>query len=137
MQDYVETSQKMGKSRITDLFQRKYMRSLMIGVGMMVFNQFCGVNGVCYYMSSIFESIGFSSTLGSVVYSSFQVAMCSLTATRMDNTGRKPFLLVSESPHQLPTSWEFLILQGAKKTTPFHNSIHHEKWGCHSTILFH
>uniref|UniRef100_A0A7N0TV05 Major facilitator superfamily (MFS) profile domain-containing protein n=1 Tax=Kalanchoe fedtschenkoi TaxID=63787 RepID=A0A7N0TV05_KALFE len=41
--------------------------------------------------------IGFSSTLGSVVYSSFQVAMCSLTATRMDNTGRKPFLLVSAS----------------------------------------
>uniref|UniRef100_A0A7N0TWA6 Major facilitator superfamily (MFS) profile domain-containing protein n=1 Tax=Kalanchoe fedtschenkoi TaxID=63787 RepID=A0A7N0TWA6_KALFE len=97
IQDYVETLQKMGKSRITDLFQRKYMRSLMIGVGMMVFNQFCGVNGVCYYMSSIFESIGFSSTLGSVVYSSFQVAMCSLTATRMDNTGRKPFLLVSAS----------------------------------------
>uniref|UniRef100_A0A7N0UDL1 Major facilitator superfamily (MFS) profile domain-containing protein n=1 Tax=Kalanchoe fedtschenkoi TaxID=63787 RepID=A0A7N0UDL1_KALFE len=97
IQDYVETSQMLGKAKVTDLFQRKYMRSLMIGVMMMVFNQFCGINGILYYMSSIFDSIGFSSTLGGIIYSSFQVLACLLTATRMDNTGRKPLLLVSAS----------------------------------------
>ncbi|KAL9672140.1 hypothetical protein QQ045_028388 [Rhodiola kirilowii] len=95
IQDYIQITSR--KSNLADLFKRKYMRSLMIVVGMMAFQQLGGVNGICYYIGSIFQSIGFSSTIGSITYSSFQVAVCLLTATRMDNAGRKPFLLVSAS----------------------------------------
>ncbi|CAM8987851.1 unnamed protein product [Rhodiola kirilowii] len=96
IQDYTETSQQQ-KTKLINLFQRKYMKSLTIGLGMMAFQQLGGVNGICFYMSTTFESIGFSSSIGSMAYAAIQTVACALSATRMDSTGRKPLLLVSAS----------------------------------------
>ncbi|CAM8991376.1 hypothetical protein QQ045_008376 [Rhodiola kirilowii] len=96
IQDYMETSQQQ-KTKLTNLFQRKYMKSLTIGLGMMAFQQLGGLNGICFYIGSTFESIGFSSSIGSMAYAAIQTVVCALSATRMDSTGRKPLLLVSAS----------------------------------------
>ncbi|CAH1428552.1 unnamed protein product [Lactuca virosa] len=56
--DYIETLQKLPKAKIFDLFQRRYLRSVTIGVGLMVCQQFGGINEICFYTSSIFESAG-------------------------------------------------------------------------------
>ncbi|KAB1206838.1 Sugar transporter ERD6-like 5 [Morella rubra] len=47
-------------------FQRKYARSLIVGVGLMVLQQFGGVNGISFYASAIFISAGFLGRLGTI-----------------------------------------------------------------------
>ncbi|KAJ6729716.1 SUGAR TRANSPORTER ERD6-LIKE 7 [Salix viminalis] len=95
IKEYIETLEQLPKARFVELFQRRYLRS--IGVGLMVFQQFGGINGVCFYVSNIFESAGFSPSLGTIIYAILQVVVTALNTTVIDKAGRKPLLLVSAS----------------------------------------
>ncbi|MFS7975912.1 putative major facilitator, sugar transporter, major facilitator superfamily [Helianthus anomalus] len=95
IQDYIETLEKLPKTKLWDLFQRRYSRSVIIGVGLMVCQQFGGINGVCFYTSSIFESAGFPGDLGTIIYALVQIVVTALNALFLDKAGRKPLLLVS------------------------------------------
>ncbi|KAJ9682112.1 hypothetical protein PVL29_018145 [Vitis rotundifolia] len=64
IQDYTEAFQHLSEARILDLLQRRYAHSLIVGVGLMVLQQFGGSNAIAYYASAIFESADFSSTFG-------------------------------------------------------------------------
>ncbi|XP_048337281.2 sugar transporter ERD6-like 7 isoform X3 [Ziziphus jujuba] len=70
---------------------------IQIGVGLMVCQQFGGINGICFYVSNIFETAGFSSTVGTITYALLQVVVTGLGAAMIDRVGRKPLLLVSGS----------------------------------------
>ena len=61
----------------------------------MVFQQFGGINGICFYTGSIFESSGFPSDVGTIIYAIIQVPITALGAVLIDRAGRKPLLLVS------------------------------------------
>ncbi|KAJ4727553.1 Sugar transporter ERD6-like [Melia azedarach] len=95
IQDYIETLERLPKAKLLDLFQRRYLRSVIIGVGLMVFQQFGGINGICFYVSNIFVSAGFSSSLGTIIYACLQVVITGLNTVVIDRAGRKPLLLVS------------------------------------------
>ncbi|KAA8543191.1 hypothetical protein F0562_021314 [Nyssa sinensis] len=97
IQDYTETLQQLPKAKMLDLFQRRYLRSVIIGVGLMVLQQFGGINGICFYVSSTFESAGFPADLGTIIYAVLQVVITALGAVLIDKAGRKPLLLVSAS----------------------------------------
>ncbi|KAL6146662.1 hypothetical protein ACLB2K_057340 [Fragaria x ananassa] len=51
---------------LMDLFQKRYAYSLIIGVGLLLLQQFGGANAVAYYGSSIFEDASFSSSIGTI-----------------------------------------------------------------------
>ncbi|KAI3990205.1 hypothetical protein MKX01_029183, partial [Papaver californicum] len=97
IQDFLQTLEHLPKAQILDLFQRRYLLSLIVGVGLMVFQQFGGINGICFYVSHIFESAGFPSALGTVIYACIQVPITGLGALLMDKAGRRPLLFVSAS----------------------------------------
>ncbi|GMI98779.1 Zinc-Induced Facilitator 2 [Hibiscus trionum] len=97
IRDYIETLERLPKAKMLDLFQRRYLRSVIIGVGLMVFQQFGGINGICFYTSDIFESAGFSATIGTITYAILQVVITGLNTTVIDRSGRKPLLLVSST----------------------------------------
>ncbi|XP_057509732.1 sugar transporter ERD6-like 7 [Actinidia eriantha] len=97
IQDYIETLQRLPKAKLLDLFQRRYLRSVIIGVGLMVCQQLGGINGICFYVNSIFESAGFPSNIGTIVYACIQVPITALGAPIIDRVGRKPLILVSAS----------------------------------------
>lgn len=97
IQDYIETLERLPKANLVDLFQRRYLRSVTIGVGLMVFQQFGGINGIVFYVSSIFESAGFPSDTGTIIYACLQVVVTALASILIDRAGRKPLLLVSAS----------------------------------------
>ncbi|XP_057787792.1 sugar transporter ERD6-like 4 [Salvia miltiorrhiza] len=46
--------------RFADLKVRRYWLPLMIGIGLLVFQQLSGTNGVIFYSTTIFESAGIS-----------------------------------------------------------------------------
>ncbi|CAN4093159.1 unnamed protein product [Withania somnifera] len=95
IQDYIETLEKLPKVNLFDLFQTRYLNSLIVGIGLMVFQQFGGINGICFYTGSIFESSGFPSDVGTIIYAIIQVPITALGAALIDRAGRKPLLLVS------------------------------------------
>ncbi|PQM34972.1 sugar transporter ERD6-like 7 isoform X1 [Prunus yedoensis var. nudiflora] len=97
IQDYIETLDRLPKAKLLDLFQRRYSRSVIIGVGLMVCQQFGGINGVCFYVSDIFYQAGFSSSIGTITYAILQVVVTGIGAAVMDKAGRKPLILVSAS----------------------------------------
>ncbi|XP_008795112.1 sugar transporter ERD6-like 16 [Phoenix dactylifera] len=96
IQENIETLQILPKARFQDLFQSKYVRSVIIGVGLMMFQQLGGINGIGFYASETFVSAGFSSgTLGTILFGSIQVPITILGAILMDRSGRKPLIMVS------------------------------------------
>lgn len=98
IQEFTKVLQSLPRGRILDLFQKRYLRAVIIGVGLMAFQQFGGINGICFYADHIFLSAGFSSgAIGTIAYSIIQFLMTALGMILMDKSGRRPLLLVSAS----------------------------------------
>ncbi|XP_019456409.1 PREDICTED: sugar transporter ERD6-like 7 [Lupinus angustifolius] len=97
IKDYITTLELLPKPKLLELFQRRYLRSLIIGIGLMFCQQLGGINGVCFYTSSIFELAGFSTTVGTIIYACLQIVITGLSVVLIDKAGRKPLLLVSGS----------------------------------------
>ncbi|KAF5946190.1 hypothetical protein HYC85_016418 [Camellia sinensis] len=58
IKEYTKTFQQLSTANILTLFERRYAHPLIIGVGLMLLQQFGGANGILYYASSIFEAAG-------------------------------------------------------------------------------
>ncbi|KAL2930204.1 Sugar transporter ERD6-like 5, partial [Bienertia sinuspersici] len=110
---YVDTSAEADEIRVISLFlfdmlfhnltlkfhkiitavSRFSFNLVLVGVGLMVFQQFGGVNGVVFYATSIFESAGRVGTLALVATT---VPMTVTGTVLMDRPGRRPLLMVSD-----------------------------------------
>ncbi|KAL8234581.1 hypothetical protein R6Q59_020681 [Mikania micrantha] len=55
----VASSNRRTAIRFSDLKHRRYWLPLMIGIGLLVFQQLSGINGVLFYASNIFQSADF------------------------------------------------------------------------------
>ncbi|KAF3457286.1 hypothetical protein FNV43_RR01943 [Rhamnella rubrinervis] len=96
IQEYIETLRSLPKAKMLDLFQSRHIRSVIIGIGLMVFQQFGGINGIGFYASETFAEAGLSSTkVGTIAYACVQVPITMLGAVLMDKSGRKPLIMVS------------------------------------------
>nr|CAB3500730.1 unnamed protein product [Digitaria exilis] len=69
----------------------------LVGVGLMVFQQLGGINGVGFYASYIFSSAGFSGKLGTILIGIIQIPITLFGAILMDRSGRRVLLMVSAS----------------------------------------
>jgi len=85
------------KSNFRLLFQKAILPIVIIGIGLAVFQQFCGINVVFNYTTNIFKSIGASSSeqLLQAVYISLANLVFTLIAMSLvDKWGRKPLMLI-------------------------------------------
>ncbi|KAK8508838.1 hypothetical protein V6N12_034940 [Hibiscus sabdariffa] len=94
---YTEYTQQISDEGLLNLFQKRYINPLTVGVGLMVFQQIGGLNGFAYYTSFIFESAGFPSSVGSITVAVLQILMATLGVLFIDKSGRRPLLLISAS----------------------------------------
>lgn len=97
IQDYIETLEHLPEAKMTDLFQRRYRLSLIIGIGLMLIQQLGGINGISFYVSHIFESAGVPSNAGTIIYACLQVPVTAIGAFLMDRAGRRLLLFISGS----------------------------------------
>ncbi|KAE9593665.1 putative major facilitator, sugar transporter, major facilitator superfamily [Lupinus albus] len=97
IREYTESLQQQTEASIIGLFQFQYLRSLSVGVGLMILQQFGGVNGIAFYATSIFISAGFSGSIGTIAMVVVQIPMTALGVLLMDKSGRRPLLLISAS----------------------------------------
>ncbi|RZB49477.1 Sugar transporter ERD6-like 5 isoform B [Glycine soja] len=95
IRDHTEAFQKQTEASIIGLFQMQYLKSLTVGVGLMILQQFGGINGIVFYANSIFISSGFSESIGTIAIVAVKIPMTTIGVLLMDKSGRRPLLLVS------------------------------------------
>uniref|UniRef100_A0A7N4NNB8 Solute carrier family 2 member 8 n=1 Tax=Sarcophilus harrisii TaxID=9305 RepID=A0A7N4NNB8_SARHA len=73
-------------------------KPFLIGVLLMAFQQFSGINAMMFYAETIFEQANFKdSSLASVIVGVLQVVFTAIAALIMDKAGRKLLLVISGS----------------------------------------
>jgi sugar porter (SP) family MFS transporter len=84
--------------RLSDLLAPSMRRSLVIGIGLAIFQQITGINTVIYYAPVIIQSAGISSASGAILATAgiglVNVLMTIIAMRLIDRTGRKPLLLI-------------------------------------------
>jgi len=92
----VEASKQQTGIKFSELRERRYALPLTLGIGLLLLQQLCGVNGITFYSSSIFESAGISAgNVASLGLAVIQVVMTAVSAWLMDKAGRRLLLMVS------------------------------------------
>ncbi|KAK9215433.1 hypothetical protein WN944_007438 [Citrus x changshan-huyou] len=88
IKDYTNFLQQISGDAIMNLFQRKYIHSLIVGVGLIVFQRFGGVYAFLFYAGTIFES-------ADTIFILLQIITTTLGAVLVDVSGRRLMLLIS------------------------------------------
>ncbi|WP_337174261.1 sugar porter family MFS transporter [Paludisphaera sp.] len=79
------------------LFQRAYLRPILLAVAIAAFNQLSGINAVLYYAPAVFEMTGAgkdAALLGAVAIGATNLVFTLLAMTVIDRFGRRFLLLV-------------------------------------------
>lgn len=85
------------KQSYSAVFAKAVRPAVMVGIGLAVFQQFCGINVVFNYTSTIFESVG--SSLNQQLFETVSIGIVNLVFTllamwQVDKLGRKPLMLI-------------------------------------------
>ncbi|XP_047320847.1 D-xylose-proton symporter-like 2 [Impatiens glandulifera] len=94
-----ELSYTGGEKEITlaEMFHGKCLKALIIGCGLVLFQQITGQPSVLYYAASIFQSAGFSATSDatrvSILLALLKLVMTGVAVLVIDKLGRRPLLL--------------------------------------------
>ncbi|KAK4596101.1 hypothetical protein RGQ29_014242 [Quercus rubra] len=95
IKDYTENIQQISEDKILHLFQQKYAYQLIVGIGLMVLQQFGGLYGFAFYMDEIFELAGVPSIIGFIVVSIPEIPAIALGSILIEKFGRRTLLMIS------------------------------------------
>jgi sugar porter (SP) family MFS transporter len=91
-------SQEEGRSvRLAELLKPKMRRVMVLGVGLAVFQQWCGINVIFNYAEEIFRAAGYdiSSVLTNIAWTgSVNLAFTFVALGTVDRRGRRPLMLL-------------------------------------------
>lgn len=85
------------KTNYADVFKKGVLPAVLVGIGLAVFQQLCGINTVFNYAPKIFESIGASQDdqlLQTVFIGGVNLVFTVLAMLLVDKLGRKPLMLI-------------------------------------------
>lgn len=96
MTDIEQSLRGITKTNYRDVFKKGVLPAVMVGIGLAVFQQLCGINTVFNYAPKIFESIGASQDdqlLQTVFIGGVNLLFTILAMVLVDRLGRKPLML--------------------------------------------
>lgn len=79
-----------------DLFSKKLWRRVVVGCGVLFFQQFSGINAFIYYAPTLFESLGQSPEMALImsgVFNLLQLVAVSVCFLIIDKVGRRPLAI--------------------------------------------
>ncbi|XP_056860727.1 sugar transporter ERD6-like 2 isoform X3 [Raphanus sativus] len=92
----VEISRRESQSGIKDLFHMRNAQPLIIiGLGLMLVQQFSGSAAISAYAASIFDKAGFPINIGTTILAAVLVPQSIVVILTVDRWGRRPLLLLS------------------------------------------
>ncbi|XP_057251496.1 sugar transporter ERD6-like 6 isoform X2 [Beta vulgaris subsp. vulgaris] len=92
----VGSSSKRTTISISHLKRKRYWFPLMLGIGLLLLQQLCGINGILFYSRTIFEMAGISEgAVATFGLGSIQVVATGVATWLMDRAGRRVLLIVS------------------------------------------
>ena len=97
MKDIENSLQGITKTNYSDVFRKGVLPAVLVGIGLAVFQQLCGINTVFNYAPKIFESIGASQDdqlLQTVFIGGVNLTFTILAMLLVDQLGRKPLMLI-------------------------------------------
>jgi MFS transporter, SP family, xylose:H+ symportor len=84
------------RTPLSVLFRKPFAVAMLTGIGLAVFQQFCGINVVFNYTTTIFESIGFSKEdqlMQTVFIGAVNLFFTFVAIAFVDRLGRKPLMM--------------------------------------------
>ncbi|KAJ9555772.1 hypothetical protein OSB04_010386 [Centaurea solstitialis] len=85
------------EATLGEMFQGKCLKALIVGGGLVLFQQITGQPSVLYYAASIFQTAGFSAasdaTRASILLGLLKLIMTGVAVMVVDKLGRRPLLL--------------------------------------------
>jgi SP family arabinose:H+ symporter-like MFS transporter len=97
LQDIVATVGAQPDGHRERLFQRRYLKPILLAVSIGMFNQLSGINAILYYLNDIFERAGFSrvsSDVRAVGIGLTNLIFTMIAMSVIDRLGRKKLLLI-------------------------------------------
>ena len=97
LKDIENSLQGITKTNYSDVFRKRVLPAVLVGIGLAVFQQLCGINTVFNYAPKIFESIGASQDdqlLQTVFIGGVNLTFTILAMLLVDKLGRKPLMLI-------------------------------------------
>jgi sugar porter (SP) family MFS transporter len=97
IQDIQQSLQGITKTNYGDVFKKGVLPAVLVGIGLAVFQQLCGINTVFNYAPKIFQSIGASQDnqlLQTVFIGGVNLVFTILAMLLVDKLGRKPLMLI-------------------------------------------
>lgn len=93
----VSSENTSGESFLAAITSRPAIRGLFIGYGMMLFQQFSGVNAIIFYTTTIFKAAGstLDPNVSTIIVGAMQVVAVFFSALIVDRLGRRLLLLAS------------------------------------------
>ncbi|XP_034710873.1 D-xylose-proton symporter-like 2 isoform X2 [Vitis riparia] len=95
--DELSSSEETKEASLGEMFHGKCLKALIIGGGLVLFQQITGQPSVLYYAASILESAGFSgasdATRVSILVGLLKLIMTAVAVLVVDKVGRRPLLL--------------------------------------------
>jgi SP family xylose:H+ symportor-like MFS transporter len=97
MQDIEQSMQQTTETSYSALFNKAVRPMVLVGITLAIFQQFCGINVVYNYTTTIFKSVGAS--LDSQLFETVTISLVSLLFTllamwQVDKLGRRPLMLI-------------------------------------------
>ena len=95
--DIQRTTVASARINYADAFQKAVLPAVLVGIGLAVFQQLCGINVVFNYTTIIFQSIGVSQDeqlLQTVFIGGVNLLFTILAMMLVDRLGRKPLMLL-------------------------------------------
>ncbi|XP_066582650.1 facilitated trehalose transporter Tret1-like [Prorops nasuta] len=90
---------KTAKPRFKSFLQKPILKSLGIAYGLMVIQQFSGINVMIFYGQTVFKSTGvdMDPLLQLLAFAVVQVISCVISASLIDKLGRKTLMIISQA----------------------------------------